>query len=39
MKEAVMRRQRYAKIVATLGPASSNAEMIRALFNAGADTG
>jgi len=32
-----MRRQRYAKIVATLGPASSNAEMIRALFNAGAD--
>jgi pyruvate kinase len=37
MKEAAMRRQRYAKIVATLGPASSNAEMIRALFNAGAD--
>ena len=32
-----MRRQRYAKIVATLGPASSNAEIIRALFNAGAD--
>jgi pyruvate kinase len=32
-----MRRQRYAKIVATLGPASSNAEMIRALFDAGAD--
>jgi pyruvate kinase len=32
-----MRRQRHAKIVATLGPASSSPEMIRALFEAGAD--
>jgi pyruvate kinase len=32
-----MRRQRNAKIVATLGPASSSAEMIRALFDAGVD--
>jgi pyruvate kinase len=32
-----MRRQRNAKIVATLGPASSSAEMIGALFKAGAD--
>ncbi|MFO7483180.1 pyruvate kinase [Oceanibaculum nanhaiense] len=32
-----MRRQRCAKIVATLGPASSTAEQIRALFAAGAD--
>ena len=32
-----MRRQRKAKIVATLGPASSSPEMIRALFEAGAD--
>jgi pyruvate kinase len=32
-----MRRQRRAKIVATLGPASSNAEMIARLFAAGAD--
>src|SRR6266403_5804918 len=32
-----MRRRRYAKIVATLGPASSSSEMIRALFEAGAD--
>src|SRR4051794_39217537 len=32
-----MRRQRSAKIVATLGPASSSPEMIRALFEAGAD--
>ena len=31
-----MRRQRCAKIVATLGPASSTAEQIRALFAAGA---
>jgi pyruvate kinase len=30
-----MRRHRHAKIVATLGPASSNVEMIRALFTAG----
>ncbi len=32
-----MRRQRNAKIIATLGPASSDAETIRALFEAGAD--
>ncbi len=32
-----MRRQRNVKIVATLGPASSDKETIRALFNAGAD--
>ena len=32
-----MRRQRNVKIVATLGPASSDKEMIRALFDAGAD--
>jgi pyruvate kinase len=32
-----MRRQRNAKIIATLGPASSSKEMIRALFDAGAD--
>ncbi len=32
-----MRRQRNVKIVATLGPASSSREMIRALFEAGAD--
>jgi pyruvate kinase len=32
-----MRRQCHAKIVATLGPASSSPEMIRALFEAGAD--
>ena len=32
-----MRRQRKAKIVATLGPASSSREMIEALFDAGAD--
>src|SRR5919199_4246242 len=32
-----MRRSRHAKIVATLGPASSSPEMIRALFDAGAD--
>jgi pyruvate kinase len=32
-----MRRQRSAKIVATLGPASSTPEMIDALFRAGAD--
>ena len=32
-----MRRQRNAKIVATLGPASSSPEVIRALFEAGAD--
>ena len=32
-----MRRLRNVKIVATLGPASSSREMIRALFEAGAD--
>ncbi len=32
-----MRRQRNVKIVATLGPASDSYEMIRALFEAGAD--
>ncbi|MEE4188940.1 MAG: pyruvate kinase, partial [Roseobacter sp.] len=32
-----MRRHRNVKIVATLGPASSDYEMIRALFEAGAD--
>jgi pyruvate kinase len=32
-----MRRHRQAKIVATLGPASNSAEMIRMLFEAGAD--
>ncbi len=32
-----MRRLRRAKIVATLGPASSSAEMIARLFEAGAD--
>jgi pyruvate kinase len=32
------RRNRQTKIVATLGPASSTREMIRALYDAGADT-
>ena len=32
-----MRRQRFTKIVATLGPASSSAERLRALLEAGAD--
>jgi pyruvate kinase len=32
-----MRRQRSAKIVATLGPASSSPDMINALFQAGVD--
>jgi pyruvate kinase len=32
-----MRRQRQAKIVATLGPSSSTLSIIRALFEAGAD--
>src|SRR4051794_15854608 len=32
-----MRRQRNAKILATLGPASSSPEVIRSLFEAGAD--
>ncbi|CAG2158316.1 pyruvate kinase [Cupriavidus numazuensis] len=33
-----LRRERHTKIVATLGPASSTAEMILQLFKAGADT-
>jgi pyruvate kinase len=32
-----MKRNRNAKILATLGPASTTPEMIKALFNAGAD--
>ncbi|MHA1537854.1 MAG: pyruvate kinase [Alphaproteobacteria bacterium] len=32
-----MRRHRNAKIIATLGPASSDADTLRALFEAGAD--
>src|ERR1051326_2890650 len=32
-----MRRARFTKIVATLGPASSSPERLRALFEAGAD--
>lgn len=32
-----MRRQRHAKIVATLGPASASVEIIRSLFEAGVD--
>ena len=32
-----MRRQRKAKIIATLGPSSSDYEKIKALFVAGAD--
>jgi len=32
-----MRRQRFTKIVATLGPASSSPERLRQLFEAGAD--
>ena len=32
-----MRRNRYAKIIATLGPASTDRETIEALFRAGAD--
>ena len=30
-----MRRERFTKIVATLGPASSSPERLRALFEAG----
>ena len=33
-----MRRHRYAKIVATVGPASASPEMLRKLFLAGVDT-
>ncbi|MDB5969320.1 MAG: pyruvate kinase [Hydrocarboniphaga sp.] len=33
-----MRRQRNAKIVATLGPASATQDIIRSLFDAGVDT-
>ena len=33
-----MRRHRYAKIVATVGPASASPEMLKALFLAGVDT-
>ena len=36
-RDITMRRHRNAKIVATLGPASSSPEMIRSLFEAGAD--
>lgn len=36
-KAATLHRERLTKIVATLGPASSSPEMIRALFQAGAD--
>src|ERR1700733_4756773 len=36
-RRAPMRRQRSAKIVATLGPASSSPARIRALFDAGVD--
>src|ERR1700728_4647372 len=36
-KKPAMRRQRSAKIVATLGPASSSIERLRALFDAGVD--
>jgi len=32
-----MRRERFTKIVATLGPATSSPEMLRAIFEAGAD--
>src|SRR5260370_12106608 len=37
LSRTAMRRNRNAKIVATLGPVSSSPELIRALFNAGAD--
>ncbi|MDP4577500.1 MAG: hypothetical protein NWS77_05925, partial [Burkholderiaceae bacterium] len=32
-----MRRQRNARVIATLGPASSTVEIIEALYLAGAD--
>lgn len=37
MKNAPMRRLRQTRIVATLGPATSDLETIRAIFDAGAD--
>lgn len=37
MKSSVPHRERQTKIVATLGPATSDKAMIRALFEAGAD--
>jgi pyruvate kinase len=37
MSNDIQRRRRHAKIVATLGPASSTKERIRALFHAGVD--
>src|ERR1700726_3694514 len=36
-KKPAMRRQRSAKIVATLGPASGSLDRLRALFDAGVD--
>src|SRR5438132_1271220 len=36
-RNRVLRRQRSAKIVATLGPASDSPERLRALFDAGVD--
>src|ERR1700722_2777739 len=36
-KKPAMRRQRSAKIVATLGPASASPVVLRALFDAGVD--
>src|SRR5271168_1722742 len=36
-RKPAMRRQRSAKIVATLGPASSSPARLRALFDAGVD--
>src|ERR1700685_3705400 len=36
-KKTPMRRQRSAKIVAPLGPASASPERLRALFDAGVD--
>src|SRR5713226_366905 len=36
-RNRAMRRQRSAKIVATLGPASESPERLRALFDAGVD--
>lgn len=36
--DSIMRRERQAKIVATVGPASSSPERLRALYQAGVDT-